>query len=128
MDLTFDFNEKQIESIENILDEELVELGVKCVVLIDLAGNVVINLGEGEHDVYSLAALAAANFGAVTAMASIIGEQEFSLLFHKGEKDSIHFTKVADDLLLLTIFGKDVSLGFLRLKVSESIRKIRNVF
>jgi predicted regulator of Ras-like GTPase activity (Roadblock/LC7/MglB family) len=128
MDLTFDFSEKQIESIENILDEELVELGVKCVVLIDLAGNVVINLGEGEHDVYSLAALAAANFGAVTAMASIIGEQEFSLLFHKGEKDSIHFTKVADELLLLTIFGKDVSLGFLRLKVSESIRKIRNVF
>jgi predicted regulator of Ras-like GTPase activity (Roadblock/LC7/MglB family) len=128
MDLSFDFDENKIESIENILDEELVDLGVQCVVLIDLAGNVIINLGEGEHDVYSLAALAAANFGAVNAMASIIGEQEFSLLFHKGEKDSIHFSKVADDLLLLTIFGKDVSLGFLRLKVSEAIKKIQAIF
>ena len=129
MDYTVDLDKKQFESIEGILSEELIELGVRCVLLIDLAGNIIVNLDDGdlEHDIYSLAALAAGNFGAVSAMAKIVGEEDFSLLFHKGESESIHFSKIDDELLLVTIFGKDVSLGFLRLKVTEATKKIKNV-
>jgi len=128
MNYTVEFDEKQFEKIERILNDELIRLGVSCVLLIDLAGNILVNLDDGNthHDIYSLAALAAGNFGAVNEMARIIGEEDFSLLFHKGEKESIHFSKVTEDLLLLTIFGKDVSLGFLRLKVAEAIRKIKH--
>ncbi len=127
MDFTIDFTKEQIETIEKVLEEELIELGVQSVILMDLAGNVIVNLDSGEtsHDVFSLAALAAGNYGAVSAMANIIGEQEFSLLFHKGEEESIHFSKVVDDLLLLTIFNKNVSLGFLRLKVAEAVKRIQ---
>ncbi len=127
MDFTVEFDKEQIESIENILQEELIDMGVQSVILMDLAGNVVVNLDDGDksHDVFSLAALAAGNYGAVSAMANIIGEQEFSLLFHKGEEESIHFSKVGEDLLLLTIFNKSVSLGFLRLKVAEAIKRIQ---
>jgi len=127
MDFTIEFDKQQIESIENILQEELIDLGVQSVILMDLAGNVIVNLenGDASHDVYSLAALAAGNYGAVSAMANIIGEQEFSLLFHKGEEESIHFSKVVEDLLLLTIFNKNVSLGFLRLKVAEAVKRIQ---
>ncbi|MGE4520694.1 MAG: roadblock/LC7 domain-containing protein [Desulfobacteraceae bacterium] len=130
MEFTLDLGKNQIEQIEKVLNEELIELGVANVILLDLAGNVIVNLDNGEttHDVYSLAALAAGNFGAVSAMANLIGEQEFSLLFHKGETESIHFSKVTQDLLLLTIFGKSVSLGFLRLKVSEAVKKIEALF
>lgn len=129
MDYTVDLSKEQFDRIEGILEEELLELGVQCVLLIDLAGNIIVNLDDGkiEHDIYSLAALAAGNFGAVSAMAKIVGEEDFSLLFHKGEKESIHFSKVVEDLLLVTIFGKEVSLGFLRLKVTEAINKIREM-
>lgn len=129
MDFTIDFTKEQIESIEETLQKELIDLGVQSVILMDLAGNVIVNLdsGEADHDVFSLAALAAGNYGAVSAMANIIGEQEFSLLFHKGEEESIHFSKVVDDLLLLTIFNKNVSLGFLRLKVGEAIKRIQSL-
>jgi predicted regulator of Ras-like GTPase activity (Roadblock/LC7/MglB family) len=129
LDYTVDLNKKQFESIEAILSEELIELGVRCVLLIDLAGNIIVNLDDGdlEHDIYSLAALAAGNFGAVSAMAKIVGEEDFSLLFHKGESESIHFSKIDDELLLVTIFGKDVSLGFLRLKVTEATKKIKEI-
>ena len=129
MDYTVDLNKKQFESIEGILSKELIELGVRCVLLIDLAGNIIVNLDDGdlEHDIYSLAALAAGNFGAVSAMAKIVGEEDFSLLFHKGESESIHFSKIDDELLLVTIFGKDVSLGFLRLKVTEATKKIKEI-
>lgn len=129
MDYTVDLDKKQFESIEGILSEELIELGVRCVLLIDLAGNIIVNLDDGdlEHDIYSLAALAAGNFGAVSAMAKIVGEEDFSLLFHKGESESIHFSKIDDELLLVTIFRKDVSLGFLRLKVTEATKKIKEI-
>jgi predicted regulator of Ras-like GTPase activity (Roadblock/LC7/MglB family) len=78
--------------------------------------------------VYSLAALAAGNFGAVNAMAKIVGEDEFSLLFHKGQDENLHFSKVNNELLLITLFGNDVSLGFLRLKIAESIERIRGLW
>jgi len=121
------FDGNILDLIERILVEELINLGVGSVLLIDMAGNVIINLDDGKtkYDIYALAALAAGNFGAVSEMAKIIGEKEFSLLFHKGEKESIHFSKVGEGQLLITVFGKDVTLGFLRLKVAEAIEKIQ---
>jgi predicted regulator of Ras-like GTPase activity (Roadblock/LC7/MglB family) len=120
---------KQLEAIEDLLQHDLIDMGVTCVILIDMAGNIIANLDSGDrkHDIYSLAALAAGNFGAVSAMAKIIGEEEFSLLFHKGKKENIHFSRVADDFLMVSIFGNDVSLGFLRLKVAETIKAIRGI-
>jgi len=117
----------QLEAIEDILRNDLVDIGVHCVFLIDMAGNIIVSLDDGEakHDVYSLAALAAGNFGAVSAMAKIIGEDEFSLLFHKGKAENIHFSKILTDFLLITIFGNDISLGFLRLKVAEAVIKVK---
>jgi predicted regulator of Ras-like GTPase activity (Roadblock/LC7/MglB family) len=127
--LEYSLGQEELDVIEEVLQEDLIDLGVNCVFLIDMAGNVIANLDNGqmEHDIYSLAALAAGNFGAVSEMAKIIGEDEFSLLFHKGEKESIHFSKVMADFLLVTIFGKETSLGFLRLKVAEAVGKIKKV-
>ena len=127
--MEYTLGEEQLGEIEAILKKDLIELGVDCVFLIDMAGNVISNLERGDerHDIYSLAALAAGNFGAVSAMAKIVGEEEFSLLFHKGQKESIHFSKVLADFLLVTIFGKETSLGFLRLKVAEAIEKIQKI-
>ena len=124
--MSYILEQKQLDEIEQILNKDLIDLGVHSVILIDMAGNIVVdqNSGGSDHDIYSLAALAAGNYGAMNAMANIVGEDEFSLLFHKGEKANIHFSKVLADYLLVTIFGKEVSLGFLRLKVAEVITKI----
>lgn len=121
------FTPEQLDSIENILAQDLIGAGANSVIFIDRAGNIISKCDDGhcQHDVYSLAALGAGNFGAVNAMASIVGEDEFSLLFHKGQKESLHFAKVDEESLLIIMFGKEVSLGFLRLKVAEAVRKIR---
>ncbi len=129
-DADYSLGQEQLEQIEDILQVELVDTGVNSVLLIDLAGNIIAQQDNGEcdHDLYSLAALASANFAAVDTMAKIVGEEEFSLLFHKGENESIHFSKVQNDFLLITIFGKKISLGLLRLKVAETIEKINNLW
>ncbi len=127
--MSYAFDMEQIQEIEDILTKELVDSGVHSVLLIDMAGNIVATLDNGKckHDVYSLAALAAGNFGAVSSMAKIVGEDEFSLLFHKGESENIHFSKVNAEFLLITLFGSDVTLGFLRLKVAEAIKQLLDV-
>ena len=121
---------EQLEKIDALLTDELLSLGVHCVIVIDTAGNTISQLDRGQCacDVASFAALAAGNFAAVDAMAKLVGEEEFSLHFHRGESESIHFSKINDDLLLITIFGNDVSLGFLRLKTAEVIERIREVW
>ena len=94
-------SQEQLEQIDGILSDKLIKLGVDCVIIIDMAGNIITakDNGQSKYDVYSFAALAAGNFATVDAMAKLVGEQEFSLLFHKGTDCNIHFSKVDDELL-----------------------------
>ena len=119
---------KQLEIIESILTENLIDKGASCSILIDMAGNIIANLfnDKKNFDIYSLAALAAGNYGAVQAMASIVGGEDFSLLFHKGKNVNVHLKNVLDDYLLITIFTKELSLGFLRLAVANAIGDIKS--
>lgn len=128
--MEYALGQDQLEKIERILLSDLVASGVHCVLLIDFAGNIIAkgDNGMSRIDVYSLAALSAANFGAVEAMAKIVGQEEFALLFHKGETESLYFSKVNDELLIITVFGKKISLGLLRMKVGDVIEKIRHIW
>lgn len=38
------------------------------------------------------------------------------------------FSKIDDELLLITMFGKAISLGFLRLNVVETIERIKKIW
>ncbi len=119
-----------LEKARSQINDALIEAGVHTVLLIDQAGNVVASCGRNRRDldVTSLAALAAANFGATSQIAKLIGEDDFSLLFHKGKRDSIHFAKVGNELILITIFGDEVSLGLVRLRVAELTDSIEKIF
>lgn len=123
-------SQEQLEKMDMILTDKLIKLGVDCVIVIDMAGNIITakDNGESKYDVYSFAALAAGNFATVDAMAKLVGEEEFSLLFHKGQESSIHFSKIDDELLLIAMFGQDISLGFLRLNVVDAIEKIKKLW
>jgi predicted regulator of Ras-like GTPase activity (Roadblock/LC7/MglB family) len=123
-------SQEQIEKIDSILTDKLIKLGVDCVIVIDMAGNIITakDNGESKYDVYSFAALAAGNFATVDAMAKLVGEENFSLLFHKGQESSIHFSKIDDELLLISMFGQEISLGFLRLNVVDAIEQIKSLW
>ncbi|PLX48689.1 MAG: gliding motility protein [Desulfobulbaceae bacterium] len=122
--------QEQLDQIDALIVSDLIGIGVHSVIVVDVAGNVIAehDNGNANVDVHAFAALAAGNFAAVDAMAQLVGEREFSLHFHKGEDESIHFSKINDDILLITIFGNDVSLGFLRLKTTEVIDKIKEMW
>lgn len=123
------FNQEQLDAIDTIIKSHLIDSGVENVIYIDMAGNSITQHDNGNSnlDYMAFAALAAGNFAAVDAMAKLIGESEFSLLFHKGEKSSIHFSKVTENTILITMFPKAISLGILRLKVSKVVTEINEI-
>ena len=112
------------------IENTLIKAGVNNVFLVDEAGNIVVACGHKTYnmDTTSLAALAAANFGASSQIAKLIGEDDFALLFHKGKKDSIHVARIGTDLILVTIFGDNVSLGLIRLRVAQLAKTIEKTF
>ena len=125
----FKFNKNQLNKIDSILRQELIGSGVSCSILIDSAGNIITSLDDGcrQIDKDSIACLAAGNYGAVKAMANLMGVEDFALLFHMGKKMSIHLKNVKSELLLINIFDQDLSLGFLRLKVLEVLLKMEKI-
>ncbi len=110
---------RQLDFLSETLDCQLIQNGIASVVLIDLAGNILTDLSNGEHDfdTYSLASLSAGNFGAVTALLDQIGEPELTLLFNQGQMLNIYFRKILTDFILIAVFDKSISLGYVRLKM-----------
>lgn len=119
-----------LEEVKAQIEKTLIRVGVHAVLLIDEAGNNVVTCGRETNnlDTTSLGALAAANFGATSQLARLIGEDDFSLLFHKGKKDSMHFARIGKDMILVTIFKDNVSLGLVRLRVSQLAKTIEGIF
>jgi len=121
MRLTKLIEKRQLDFLSETLERELIQNGIASVVLIDLAGNILTDKSNGEHDfdTYSLASLSAGNFGAVTALLNHIGEPELTLLFNQGKMLNIYFRKLLEDYILIVVFDKSISLGFLRLKIDS---------
>lgn len=119
----------KLDAIRAQMENNLIAAGIHSVLLVDSAGNIIASCGEHMQgiDIISLAALTAANFAATSQIARIIGEEDFSLLFHKGKKDSIHFAKIGQDYILISIFNDNVSLGVVRLKVTEVSKHLREL-
>lgn len=119
----------EISQLEEIISEKLLDSGAEHVMVVDLSGNLIIQCGSLEmEDVFSLAALSAANFAATAEIARLIGEEDFTLLFHKGDKRNIHFSRLGKDYLIITLFNDNVSLGLIRLKLGTAVEQMWAVF
>ena len=75
-----------------------------------------------------MASLTAGNVAATDGLAKLIGEKEFSILFHEGERDNIHISIVAQRVILVVIFDNRSSLGLVRLRVKKASSELTDVF
>jgi len=118
-----------IGRLEEIISYQLLDSGAEHVLLADLSGNLIMQCGSLEmEDVFSLAAVSAANFAATAEIARLIGEEDFTLLYHKGGRRNVHFSRLAKDYLIITLFNDNVSLGLIRLKLGSAISEMRAIF
>jgi len=98
------------------------------ILLIDRSGQLITQYGNTlDIDVLSLSALTAANFGATAEIAKMLGEEEFTLLFHKGRSENVYFTAIGDHVILVTLFDDRTSLGLIRLRINQIAGDLSNV-
>jgi predicted regulator of Ras-like GTPase activity (Roadblock/LC7/MglB family) len=96
---------------------------------VDKNGQQIAAVGDmNSLDTTSLASLTAGNVAATDGFARLIGEKEFSVLFHEGEKDNIHISIVARRVILVVIFYDRASLGLVRLRVRRATAELEAVF
>ncbi|MDR3569393.1 MAG: roadblock/LC7 domain-containing protein [Syntrophobacteraceae bacterium] len=118
-----------IGKLDEIISDQLLDSGAEHVVLTDLSGNLIMERGSLEmEDIFSLAAVSAANFAATAEIARLIGEEDFTLLFHKGGRRNVHFSRLAKDYLIITLFNDNVSLGLIRLRLGSAINEMASIF
>jgi predicted regulator of Ras-like GTPase activity (Roadblock/LC7/MglB family) len=89
--------------------------------LLDKNGQQIAAAGDLEGmDPTSLASLTAGNVAATDGLAKLIGEREFSILFHEGEHDNLHINVIGGIVILVVLFDERSSLGLVRLRVKKA--------
>ena len=126
---TFVMYEEELNRITALIEKLLRESNSKVIFLVDKNGQLIAATGATENlDTTSLASLTAGNIAATGGLAKLIGEKEFSILFHEGEKDNIHISIVGGRVILVVIFDQRSSLGLVRLRVKKASEELGTVF
>lgn len=123
------FYQEDVDRIEKLLTEFLRLSGAKCALLIDKEGHLVTKSGEVRSiDMDTISALVAGSFAATKEMARLLGEDEFTALYHQGQRDNIQLSLVGDRTLLTILFDDRTTVGMVRLYATETAKKLADVY
>jgi predicted regulator of Ras-like GTPase activity (Roadblock/LC7/MglB family) len=118
-------HESDAARIDVVLTRFLAESGASAALLIDRSGQPLAQCGTSPApDTASMGALTAGAFSATAALARMLGESEFSVLFHEGKHESLHVSTVDDSTILLAVFGDHTTVGMVRLFARETSASI----
>ena len=112
----------------SVLEKLRQDANAKVVFLIDKNGQQLAATGDlNGLDPTSLASLTAGNVAATDGLAKLLGEREFSILFHEGEHDNLHINVVSGKAILVVIFDERSSLGLVRLRVKKATAELATI-
>jgi predicted regulator of Ras-like GTPase activity (Roadblock/LC7/MglB family) len=105
------------------------DANAKGVFVVDRNGQLIGEAGEMRGiDTTSLASLTAGCIAATGGLAKIVGEEEFPVHFHQGQRDNLHMTLVAGRIILVVVFDDRSSLGLVRLRVKKAGAELAKTF
>ena len=126
---SWSFTEGDFGAITQALERFLHESSARCALLVDRTGQLVATVGEKPtFDPTAFATLTAADFSANDQLAKLIGEKEFSSLFHQGERESMYLADVERRVILVVLFDSRTTLGLVRLKVKAAVDELARLF
>lgn len=120
--------EDQIDRINTALLRLLKKAEAKCAILADKDGHLVTRQGFTQSlDTTALAALLAGSFASTREIARLVGEPEFSVLFHQGVRDHIHICLVGERCILAIVFDDRTTIGMVRLYAKETADRLKEL-
>jgi predicted regulator of Ras-like GTPase activity (Roadblock/LC7/MglB family) len=119
------FYENDVHRLDGELDTFLELSSARCALLIDKEGHLVTRRGEAVGtSMEAIAALVAGSFAATKEMARLLGESEFTVMFHQGARDSIQLQLVGNRTLLAVLFDERTNMGLVRFYAQEASQHI----
>jgi len=123
------FYAADIERLHIELDAFLELSKARCAMLIDRDGHMVTLRGETvASSTESIAALIAGSFAATKEMARLLGEPQFEVMSHQGQRDSIQLQLVGERTLLAVLFDDRTNLGLVRFYSQEATVRLTEIF
>lgn len=123
------FYSKDVDRLDSELDSFLELSNARAALLIDKEGHLVTRRGEAvSTSMEAISALIAGSFAATKEMARLLGEDEFTILFHQGARDSIQLQLIGDRTLMAVLFDERTNLGLVRFYAQETAQHIEKVF
>ncbi|MDD4857480.1 MAG: roadblock/LC7 domain-containing protein [Candidatus Krumholzibacteria bacterium] len=120
--------EEDYWAINTILQELLKNSNASSVLLLDKTGQLISSLGDPpQFDMHGFASLCAADFEANAQLAVLIGEKDFSTLYHQGSNESMYLARVENNIILVILFDKRTTLGLVRLRAKKAVDNLETV-
>jgi predicted regulator of Ras-like GTPase activity (Roadblock/LC7/MglB family) len=120
--------EEDYWAINTILQELLKNSNAASVLLLDKTGQLISSLGDPpQFDMHGFASLCAADFEANAQLAVLIGERDFSTLYHQGSNESMYLARVENNIILVILFDKRTTLGLVRLRAKKGVDNLATV-
>jgi predicted regulator of Ras-like GTPase activity (Roadblock/LC7/MglB family) len=126
---SWSFTEEDFGAITTLLQKFLFDSNARCALIVDRSGQLVATVGEQPRfDPTAFATLTAADFSANDQLAKLIGEADFTSLFHQGDKESMYLADIARRVILVVLFDTRTTLGLVRLKMKETVIQLTKLF
>jgi predicted regulator of Ras-like GTPase activity (Roadblock/LC7/MglB family) len=122
---TWSFTQDDHRAVTELLERFLQESGARCALIVDRGGQLVLTAGERPaFDATAFATLTAADFSANDQLARLIGESDFTSLFHQGERESMLLADLARRAILVVLFDNRTTLGLVRLRMRPTVEEL----
>ena len=120
--ITFEAANQLLNALTDYLDKSEASFAL----VIDRGGSILSQHGDipAGSDMTILAALAAGSYAATRELATRIGEADFSTLHQEGQKLQLLMSAVDEDVVLVTGFGPQTTLGLVRFYAARAVPQV----
>jgi len=116
------------EALRRGMERLLQESGAHSALLVDRGGQLLVQAGDRPaFDATTFATLTAADFSANDQLARLLGETDFTSLFHQGERESMLVSDIARRAILVVLFDSRTTLGLVRLRLRPVVEDLARV-
>lgn len=125
---TLILKEKEIEKIQNMIEEFTLRAGVYSAMLSTLSGQLIASSGfKDTFTLLAISALCAGIFQSTKELARIVGEKGFKVFYQEGKKWNIYYILLEGDFFLAAFFDDRTILGIVDTQAKKFFKKFNEI-
>jgi len=118
---------EDIERLNAVLSQLATKANLLLAVLINKDGRLLSSQGSLDNiDIVSMAALVAGNSASTLAIANLMGEREFSTMYHQGKDKHIYIAAVDDNTFLALVFDDRTNIDRVKVFARQFDRQLKH--